>query len=176
MGQRTGALVGAIGGLLFVVLNAGLLPAPLPVVVRAAGVVAFVAVVAYAVVRAPRSPDAATRPPRSAMRTYWICVAAEIVAIGVGSLVLARLVHRPELSPLWVVFVVGVHFLPFASAFRVPLFRVLALTLMVVAVTGGVAALGAGTVAVGWAAVAAGFVLLAFAYAGAVQQRRRSAV
>jgi hypothetical protein len=174
VGQRTASLVGLVAGLVFVLLNAGPLPAPFPVVLRVLGVVVAVAILAYAVVAMPRRPSGAGGVPRRALRVYWICVAAEVVAIPVGRLVLVRL-HQASLTPVWVVFVVGVHFLPFASAFRVPLFRVLAVALIAIAVAGAVAALLGGPVAVGWACVAAGFVLLAFAFASGWQERRRIA-
>ncbi|WP_375426642.1 hypothetical protein [uncultured Friedmanniella sp.] len=108
MGQRLGSLIGAIGGLLFVQLNAGGLGRPVGTVVRVAGVA---------------------------------------------------------------VFVVGVHFLPFARAFHVDLFRPLSVALIGIAVGGSVLALPADPRAVPAAAVAAGAVLLAFAVVGALRAR-----
>lgn len=62
-----------------------------------------------------RSPAAAPPRPRpGALRTYLLCVAAEVVAIPVGALVIRALDRPSDLIVVWVVFVVGVHFLPFA--------------------------------------------------------------
>ena len=71
-----------------------------------------------------------------------------------------------ELVVVWVVFVVGLHFLPFARAFGLPVFDLLAWTLIALAVVGGVLTVTADAVAGRWTAVAAGFVLLGFAAAG----------
>ncbi len=171
MGQRVGSLVGAVGGLLFVLVNAGELgAAALPL--RVLGVVAFAAAVGFAVVRGagPGGPA----PSRSALRTYGWSVTAMVVAVVLGAQVLARVLDRPELTPVWVVFVVGAHFFPFARAFGVPLFASLAVVLMAVAVAGAVVALTATPLGVPAATVAAGFVLLGHAAAGAVVERRRT--
>lgn len=169
MGQRLGSLIGAIGGVLFVLINAGVLPWPLSLVVRLVGVLIFLAVVWYAVLRRRPAPPEPAVPAR-ALRVYWICVAAEVIAIPLGSQLLVRVLHQPALTPVWVVFVVGVHFVPFARAFRVPLFALLAAWLIAVAVIGAAVTLGVGPAGAGWTGIVAGLLLLAFAYAGA---RRR---
>ena len=171
MGQRLGSLIGAVGGLLFVLLNAGPLASPVAVALRLAGAAVFVVAVWYAVIRT-RSWPPDPQPDTAALRTYWICVIAEALAIPLGALVLIRVLKQPDLTPAWVVLVVGAHFLPFAKAFRVGLFALLAWALVVVAVIGGlVTALGApiGATAAG---VVAGFLLLAFAVAGATLRDR----
>ena len=86
-----------------------------------------------------------------------------MLAIPVGAQVLLRVLHRPALTPVWVVLVVGVHFLPFARAFRVPLFTWLGAVLITVAVLGGVATLQVGAVAAGVTGMIAGVALLVFA-------------
>lgn len=176
MGVRLGSTIGAIGGLLFVVINAGPIGAPAATIVRIVGVVAFCLVLFLIRTRTSGRADGPA-PSRAALRTYWMCVAAEVVAIPVGALVL-RLLHQSVLTLVWVVFVVGVHFLPFARAFGVRLFAALGVGLVVVAVAGAVAALADGAVAVAWTAVAAGAVLLMFAAAGVLTNRvgRRSMV
>ncbi len=170
MGQRLGSLIGAVGGLLFVLLNAGPLGSPTSTALRLAGAVGFVVAVWYAVIRT-RSWTPDPRPGTAALRIYWLCVIGEALAIPIGVLVLVRL-NQPTLTPAWVVLVVGAHFLPFARAFRVPLFTLLAWSLIVVAVIGGlVTAMGAARGAT-TAGVIAGFLLLAFAVAGATLRGR----
>lgn len=88
------------------------------------------------------------------------------VAIPVGALVIRTLDGPPELVVVWVVLVVGVPFLPFARAFGLPVFDLLAWTLIALAVAGGALTLAVDAGSGPWTAVAAGFVLLAFAAAG----------
>lgn len=156
-----GSVIGAVAGLVFVLANSGDLPAA--TAWRVAGVLAFVLVI----VLLWRGPVAEPpRPSRTALRTYGLCVLGEVLAIPVGALVIRALDGPAELVVVWVVFVVGVHFLPFARAFGLPVFDLLAWTLIVLAVAGGVLTLAVDTVAGPWTAVLAGFVLLAFAGLG----------
>ena len=156
-----GSVIGAVAGLVFVLANAGDLPAA--TVWRVAGGLAFVLVI----VALRRGPVAEPpRPSRTALRTYGLCVLGEVLAIPVGALVIRALDGPAELVVVWVVFVVGVHFLPFARAFGLPVFDLLAGTLIVLAVVGGVLTLAVDAVAGPWTAVLAGFALLAFAGLG----------
>lgn len=175
MGQRLGSLIGAVGGVIFVLLNAGALGSPLSVVLRIAGAVIFAATVWYAVIRGRNEPSG-PRPPPEALRVYRLCVVAELVAIPVGAQVLVRVFGRPDLTLVWVVLVVGVHFLPFARAFRVPLFAVLSTVLIVVALVGGVVTVTLTPLGGPGAGVLAGFILLAFAALGAYRRRSGSQV
>jgi hypothetical protein len=156
-----GSVIGAVAGLIFVLANAGDLPAA--AVFRVAGVVAFIVVL----VLLRRGPAAEPpRPSRTALRTYVLCVVGEVIAIPVGALVIRSLDGPSELVVVWVVFVVGVHFLPFARTFGLPVFDPLAWTLIVLAVVGGTLTLAVDASAGPWTAVAAGFVLLGFAGTG----------
>lgn len=170
VGQRLGSMIGAIGGVAFVLMNAGALGSPLGSVSRVVGVVVFAFAFWYAVIRTRNHPTR-PRPPAEALRVYWICVVAEVVAIPLGNQVLVRVFDRPDLTPVWVVFVVGAHFLPFARAFRVPLFTGLGVALIVVALIGGLATVTISPLGAPLAGVVAGFVLLAFAVLGAYRQQ-----
>jgi hypothetical protein len=157
-----GSLVGAVAGLVFVLVNAGTVPGAL--VWRIAGVVAFAAVLWFVV----RGPQLTPAPPsREALRTYGVSVIAMIEALPVGGAVITNVLNKPNAVLVWVVFVVGAHFLPFARAFQLPVFLFLSLSLVVVSVVGAVTALAfdSGTAA-GWTAVAAGFILLGFSAVG----------
>jgi hypothetical protein len=163
-GQKFGSWVGVVAGLAFVAFNVGGLPDPWPVLLWIAGLVAaaFVAVVIV------RAPAAHVEPPsRQAIRVYGWCVTAMIVAIPLGASLLNGPLDAPELTVVWVVAVVGAHFLPFASAFEAPVFRSLAWTLLAVAAAGAAATLLIGKGAAPATAVVAGFVLLGFAALGA---------
>ena len=171
MRKETGSLIGACGGLAFLLFNTGSLPVALAWTIRALGVVAFVAVIWYAVLH-PERRGMVDRPGAASMRTYWLAVVGMVIAIPLGSLVINRVLDRPALTLPWVVLVLGAHFLPFARAFRAPIFAQLGLALIALAVAGAVVALLVDARAVTWLAVAAGFVLLGFSFAGG---RQRSA-
>ncbi len=90
-----------------------------------------------------------------------------LVALPVGAAVITNVLDEPDAVPVWVVFVVGAHFLPFARAFHLPVFLWLSLSLVVVSVVGAVLSLAFDSgAAAGWTAVAAGFVLLGFSAVG----------
>lgn len=158
-----GSTIGAIAGLTFVLVNAGAVPASM--VWRIAAVVGFVAIAWFVVLRGPEV--AGVPPGRAALRTYAISVTAMVVAIPVGATVISNVFDRPNAVLVWVVFVVGVHFLPLARAFRLPVFGWLSASLVVVSVVGAIATLACGgTIAAGWTGVTAGFVLLIFSACG----------
>lgn len=158
-----GSIIGAVAGLLFVLLNAAAMP--LPVVWRVAAVIAFTAIGWWLL----RPGSAVPQPPpdRSALRTYGLSVTAMVVSIPVGATLLTNVFDRPDAVVVWVVFVVGVHFVPFARAFEMALFYWLALTLVLVAVVGGIVTVATGdSHAPGVSGVVAGIVLLAFSATG----------
>ncbi len=158
-----GSAVGAITGLAFVLINAGAVPATLLwCSVAAIGSIAILWIVVL------RGPDVEQTPPdRSTLRTYGISVLAMAAAIPVGAHILTHTLDRPNAVLVWVVFVVGVHFLPFAHAFHLPVFRWLAAGLIAISALGAVPALiSDSAVAAGWTGVAAGFILLFFSAAG----------
>lgn len=159
-GRQIGGLIGAVGGLSFVLSNAGELPVSM--LWRVLGVFGFVTAVGLMLAKAPAAPPV---PAPRALRTYWLCVLGEVLAIPAGAAVLRALGHV-DLVPAWVVLVVGVHFLPFATAFKVPMFRTLGLVLVGIAVLGMGGTLAGVELGVRIAAVAAGFVLFAAVVAG----------
>ncbi|GAB3881390.1 hypothetical protein GCM10029964_037380 [Kibdelosporangium lantanae] len=120
-------------------------------------------------VGAHRARRAAARP--RAMRVYWTCVVAEVVGFFVGAQVITRVFDRPDLVVVWVVLVVGAHFVPFAAAFHAPVFLVLGWTMIGLAVVGGVLAVVVDPVLAPWTAILAGVALLGFALAGGVRRR-----
>jgi hypothetical protein len=172
-GARIGAVVGSVGGLVFILVNAGGLPGSAAQVVRVIGVAAFFAA---RWLQRPRSGEAgvATRPGRRAMRVYWLCVAAEVISIPVGANIITRVFDRPELVVLWVVAVVGAHFLPFAAAFKAPVFAPLGWILIGLAAAGVVVSLAVDDVAAAWTGVVAGVVLLGFATFGTRANRSQA--
>jgi hypothetical protein len=163
-GRGLGALIGAIAGLVFILINAGALPRGWSLGLRGAGTTLFVAVLWVSVLRRDGEHPDQPSPTAPAWRVYWSMVAFEVVLLTVGVHVLTRL-GRPELTVPWVALIVGVHFLPFARAFGAAVFRVLGLVLIVLAALGGCLAVlvgqDAGTLTAG---VGSGIALLGFAF------------
>lgn len=65
-------------------------------------------------------------------------MAAIVVAISMGATILTNVLDRPNAVLVWVVFVVGGHFLPFVHAFHLPGFRWLSASLVIVSIVGAV--------------------------------------
>lgn len=158
-----GSIVGVIAGLAFVLINAGSVPwSP---VWRIAAVVAAAAIVWFVIVNGPEVTHAPAG--REAVRTYGFAVTGMVVAIVLGASFIGNVLEAPDTVPIWVVFCVGAHFWPFASAFALPVFRVLAAALMLVALVGAVIVpFTPDDSTAGSVAVIAGFVLLAFSDIG----------
>lgn len=117
--NRAGLVIGAAFGLVYVLVNATALASPAGRVVQAVGVVAFVAVL-VALWRA-RSAPIGEGPPREGFGpVYWIVLAAELVAMFGGNLLLNGPLALPEGVLPWITLVVGVHFLPLGRLWRAP--------------------------------------------------------
>ena len=163
-GERVGALIGAIAGLVFILINAGALRDPWSWALRATAILAFAVVVWLSVLRRDRTHRDRVSPSAAAWRVYWAMVAFEVVLLPVGVNVLVR-GDRPELTVPWVALIVGIHFLPFARAFESSVFGVLGFVLIGLAVVGAVLALLVGEEAATLTAgVGSGIALLGFAF------------
>lgn len=148
---------------MFVFVNSAAVPATS--VWRVLAVVAAIAIIFFVVVRGPSIEP--VPPSRSAVRTYGISVTAMVVLIPVGASIINNVLEKPNAVIVWVVFVVGAHFLPFARAFDLPVFAWLSAGMMLVAVIGAVPTFASNSaVAAGWTGVAAGFVVLLFSAVG----------
>ncbi len=168
--DASAGFVGAIFGLVFVLVNAGELDRPYDLLVRGLGIAAFLAVSVLLFRIEEGAPDLEPQP--GAWQVYRVAVIAEVLALVGGAQLLNRTGHG-ELSLPWVVTVVGLHFLPLGWAFRAPFFHVLAGTLVALGVVGGALALADADRAVVAlvSGVGAGAVLLAFAARPALTAR-----
>jgi hypothetical protein len=131
--QRVLALVGIGFGIVFVAVNARSLPSPGPILAIAAAVPLTAAALWFGVAHA--RPASAVRS--GSVRAYWLAVAGEAVAIPAGAIALHRINGNSDLVVLWVVFVVGAHFIP-AKAFGVGRYAELGAALMGIAVVFGI--------------------------------------
>lgn len=167
-GRVLGSLIGLVGGEVFVQANAGGLPGE--ALIRVAGL-ALGLLVVVALVRYLRdSPPAPPPPSRAGLRLYGVAVVALVVSIPVGAAVL-RALDQGQLTPVWVVLVLGLHFVPFARAFRQPFYAPLGWTLVGVAAAGGTATLAGVTDGPAWTAVLAGVTLLVASLLGTLSSR-----
>lgn len=115
-----GPMIGAVGASVFVHANRGALPPAASngaVVLWMAALAAFV----WAVYLAPRRFPAPRPLARHAGWVYLSSVVAMLALIKAGRLML-QAAEKPDVVPAVIVLAVGVHFLPFARAFRTPMF------------------------------------------------------
>jgi hypothetical protein len=166
--QRLGSIVGAVFGLVYVLVNAGPLPRAVGVPLQGLGLAAF-AVVLLAVARAD---DHGGRPPNAGSQgAYWLVVAAVIAALAAGLAALNGPLDAPQAGVAWVSFVVGVHFVALGAVFREPFFHRLGGAIGVCGLVGlafAAAAAGAETIAV-VSGIVPGALLLASGWWGARQ-------
>lgn len=164
--MNIGALVGESFGLVYVLVNAGALGAPVGPVLQVAGVLAFVALLVPAFRRRGEGPGERPRFDRF----YWLVVLAEVAAIVLGSQVLNAL----GLPPLpWVTIVVGLHLLPLARMWKAPILGWAGAVLALLGVAGLVAAVAGGSAAV--VALLAGVLPGVFMLGGLLWSALRSA-
>ncbi len=153
-------------------VNAGVVP--FSSVWRILAALAFAAIMWFVVLR---GPEVHQEPPsRRALRIYGFSVVAMLIAIPLGASVLINVLDRPNAVLVWVIFVVGAHFWPFARAFELPVFGWLSASLVLVAVIGAIATVPSDSqVAAGWTGVVAGLVLLVFSAVGPALSRTPTA-
>ncbi|WP_299518216.1 hypothetical protein [uncultured Serinicoccus sp.] len=171
---RIGSIIGLVGATVFVLVNRGALPGAWPVVSLVCYLVAAAGYV-WAVWVRPASSLPAGRPPRRhAGLVYLASVAGMLLVFALGRPVLAQ-AGREELMPALVAAGVGLHFIPFAAAFRAPVFLTLGWLLAAIGVVGLVVGwLGGGAIAAAAAAVTAGVVMLAVMGLGALAGGREA--
>ena len=175
--EKLGSLIGAVFGLVFVLVNTDSLPPTVALLLRVLAVAAFVAVLLA--VRRPAPPG---RPPVSEMpspgggfsRGYWLIVAAEVLAIWLGLAVLNGRMAMPEAAVAWVSLVVGAHFFALAVLWKQPLFHWLGAALLACGAAGlALAFADAAPAAIdGIGGVLPGATLLGFALWGSTRASR----
>jgi hypothetical protein len=165
--QSVASLIAAVLGELFIQLTAVSLPPALVWPVRIVGALSFLAVLWYAVLRQRQAAPERYRRQRTALRTYYIWLALLILAIPAGIWLFTQVLPVPALIVPWLIVLVGLQFLPFASAFGIPLFERLGAVLMAAGVVGGAVVLNFSMSVSGLTGVVSGFILLVFAAAAA---------
>jgi hypothetical protein len=119
-GARVGALIGAVGGLAFIVFNSWPLGDLWNKVAIVIGVVWFLLVL-LAILRVPDDPDA-YQPDARQLQAFWIVVVVEVLLIVGGTQLAIRVLDVPSASLPWVATVLGVHWLAFRLVFQQEVF------------------------------------------------------
>jgi hypothetical protein len=156
--QVLGGLVGAVGASTFVLVNRTRLADPWPTVALVLWLLALLAYLWFALLR-PRVLPALVPPSPRAGAVYGLSVVGMLGLIAAGGALLRANGHA-DLRPALVALAVGLHFLPFAAAFRAPVFRLLGAAVASVGAVGLVLGLLVGPSAAAGAAVVAGLVML----------------
>ncbi len=153
-----GPVIGAVGATVFVHANRGQLTDTASTGALALWTGALAAFV-WAVFLFPRRFPPPGPLPRSAGWVYLASVIGMIALIQAGRFVL-QAGDRDELAPAVIVLAVGLHFLPFARAFRAPVFARLGVVMAALGGTGLVLGLAWTATAAPAAAVVTGLVML----------------
>ena len=132
--RRIGSLVGLLGGMVFVGSYSPSLGAVVSAIAWGAGLAGVLAALFAHYVR-PVALGPLPRLSPWALAVYLACVVGEIALIAVGSQALVA-ADRGELRPALIATVVGVHFIPFAAAFRERMFYLLGGAVAAVGATG----------------------------------------
>ncbi len=165
--RSVGALIGSVLGLVYVVVNAGVLPSPSREVVRALGLVAFLVLLTR--VRSSTPANDITPTDRSGFGgRYWLVVTVEVLVGLGGAAVLTGPLEAPNAALPWVTLVVGVHFFALGALWGQPFHHVLGAALTACGVAGLAAAAGgaADAVIATIAGTIPGAILLAAGYWG----------
>lgn len=169
-GYRLGLVIGAAFGVIYMVVNAGALGAPLGPLLQLVGLATFVGLL-FALRRSRLTPiDVAVGPPRYG-RGFWLVVIGEGVAAVAGIAVFKGLLGLPQAVLPWLSSVVGLHFFGLARGWSDRSLAWLGAGITACGALGlAAAAVGAGHAAIATiAGVAPGALLLAGSWWGAMR-------
>ena len=174
--RRIGALVGLVGAVVFVWSSSPQVDDAAATTVRVV-VVALVVAALVLLFALPRWLGRFEVPSGAAIAVYLACVVGEVALIRVGSAALGDSGHASA-RPALIAAVVGLHFVPFAWAFRERMFTWLGTALLLLGVAGLGGELAGVDGAAPWAAVLSGLAMacLVTAYAAGAFARPRAGV
>ena len=164
-----GPIIGAVGASVFVHANRHQLPHAASI----AAVVLWTAALAaslWAVYLMPRRFPPPRPLPRRAGWVYLSSVVVMIAVIQAGRAIL-HTAERPDVAPAIIVIAVGLHFLPFARAFRTPMFARLGIVMTALGGMGLLLGLAWTATAAAAAAVTSGLVMLVVITEDALRDR-----
>jgi len=115
--QRQGSVIGAVFGLIYLLVNTGPLPSGCGhSAARARGVASVAVLIAVYRGRGHGVP----RRSGGLGRGYWLVVADEVAALAAGLALLNGPFDPPQAGVAWVSFVVGIHFVALARVTHEP--------------------------------------------------------
>jgi hypothetical protein len=128
-----------IFGLVFIEANSGQLAHAWQAAVRVGGALVGAVLIA-ALSRArrmeqPRTESAQISRPGFG-RGYWAIVAAEVVALLAGLVVIDRVIGAHNLTVAWIAFIVGIHFFGLGVVWKAAMFHVIGAALALLGVAG----------------------------------------
>lgn len=131
-------LIAVIFGLVFIEINSGQLPHAWQAAVRVGGAL-LAAVLIAGLSRArrtapPSGPAQASRPGFG--RGYWAVVAAEVVALLVGLVVIEYVIRAQNLTVAWIAIIVGIHFFALGVVWKAAVLHVVGAALTLLGVAG----------------------------------------
>lgn len=170
MRQEVGSVIAAVSGVLLIQLSAGALPAALEWPVRLIGVIGFIGALWY-LLRRWRAPAPQRHPPsRRVIRKYLIYLGLIFLGLLFGLWLFTQVLPEPALIVPWIVILLGLQFLPFATTFGFPLFERLGVALFALGIVGGAVFLTFTPAAAPLTGIVAGYLLLIFSAAAAWPQ------
>lgn len=102
------SLLGAVSGLVYILVNAGKLPDTPAIALRILAILVFVGV--YLAIRHAPAEDEDPRPGESRFdRRYWILAIVELVVGIAGIAIIAGPLQHEEASVAWISLIVGIH-------------------------------------------------------------------
>ena len=136
-GIVVGSLIAIMFGAVFIVVNSAGLPDPWAFVVRSAGLLVSMLLLA-GLARVTREAPLAARAPVSGFtdRRFWIIVTLEAVALFGGLAIINGVLHRPVVSVAWVALVVGLHFFGLGRIWRTLLYYALGTAMVLLGLAG----------------------------------------
>lgn len=130
--EMTGGLIGTIFGLAFIEANSAQLPHAWQAVARVGGAV-LAAILISGILRARRMARSQPAPQPQPVpadragfgRGYWMVVAAEVIALVAGLIVIGDVMGAHSLTVAWIAIVVGVHFFGLGVIWKAAMFHAL---------------------------------------------------
>ena len=166
--RMTASLIGAILGLIYILVNADALPSPEAPVLRIIGIVSFVVLMARLRAASTAEPLRAPSAETGFGRSYWLVVALEAIAALGGATILSQAFSTPRADLPWITLIVGTHFFALAVVFHQSRYHAIGAMITTCGVAGliAVAAGASDAVTSTLAGIAPGIMLLAAAFHG----------
>lgn len=169
--RLSASLIGAVLGLIYILVNAKAFAVPGAWALRTLGIIAFVVVMRRLRAASKAEPAPAPSHESGFGRSYWVVVAAEVIIALGGATILSQVFSAPQADLSWITLIVGTHFFALAVVFDQPRFHVLGAVITGCGIAGLIAVAAGASEAVTstLAGMIPGATLLAAAFYGATR-------